>query len=83
MQHLKTPIASFIYFIFLGYDKKHGMANTTMKALTYHRMAEAFKFAYAKRTLLADPEFEDLTEVGISFRYTTFIVDPQFEITFI
>lgn len=32
---------------------------------SYQRLAEIFKFAYAKRSLLGDPHFIDVEEVGI------------------
>lgn len=35
------------------------LSSTDRKVLTFHRIIEAFKFAYAKRTDLADEEFEE------------------------
>lgn len=38
-----------------------GINNTV---LTYHRMIEAYKYAYAKRTELGDPDFVNVDKVG-------------------
>ncbi|KAJ1982111.1 hypothetical protein H4R35_000430 [Dimargaris xerosporica] len=50
------PILALVLNILEGY----ALPQEGNRALNYHRLIEAFKFGYARRTILADPKFVDI-----------------------
>lgn len=57
-------ILMFILNILGGFNMTAEMLKTTDgTVLAYHRITEAFKFAYAKRTSLGDPKFIDIEKL--------------------
>lgn len=78
--HLFFPYASLpdennilmIYFSFIGFNWKADDLNNNEKApLTFHRIIESMKFAYAPFSFLTDPAFNNNTEKVI-FTSTNF-----------
>ena len=54
-----------IFLHFQGYNMKPSdRQGINSSVLTYHRIVEAFKFAYAYRALLGDQDFANVTEVA-------------------
>ena len=52
------------HLIFLGFNfNSDDVADIGAKTLAYHRIVEAFKFAYGKRSALGDEEYEDVEGV--------------------
>uniref|UniRef100_A0A8C4PZX7 Gamma-glutamyltransferase 1 n=1 Tax=Eptatretus burgeri TaxID=7764 RepID=A0A8C4PZX7_EPTBU len=60
----------------LGDYKKNNFDSSEKKALTYYRIVEAFKFAFAKRTEIGDPKFVNFMNITEVKRSTTLQLSP-------
>lgn len=59
---LPAPSGGPTLLFMLGILQHYGLNMTSDLNLTYHRLVETFKFAYAERTKLGDPHCDDLQD---------------------
>ncbi|XP_006819367.1 glutathione hydrolase 1 proenzyme-like [Saccoglossus kowalevskii] len=74
-------VVSLILNILKGYNfDQSDLETTETRIRTYHRIVEAFKFAFARRTQLADEDFVDLTDLISNMTSDKYAEDLRWQI---